>query len=189
MTDLLADTAAVLAALAADPDTIDAVGRAGDLLGAALAAGGTVLFCGNGGSAAEASHLAAELSGRLFDDRPALAGVSLSSDLAAVTAIANDYGFAEVFARQVEALGRPGDVLVALTTSGTSPNVVAAAERARAGGLSVVVLVGPASGPLDALADVVLRSPGSTSGAIQVGHLALGHAVLARAEAVAVAGR
>lgn len=182
---LLGDAAATLAVLSNDPAVGRAVERIGALLRDSLAAGGTVLFCGNGGSAAEASHLAAELSGRLMADRPALAGVSLASDLAAVTAIANDYGYEQVFTRQVEALGRPGDVLVVLTTSGTSPNVVAAAERAKALGVSVVALVGPASCPLDDVADETVHAPGSTSGAIQVGHLALGHAILALAEAAA----
>lgn len=182
---ILDDVASATASLANDTAIIADVERAGALLRDSLAAGGTVLFCGNGGSAAEASHLAAELSGRLITDRPALAGVSLSSDLAAVTAIANDYGFEEVFARQVEALGRPGDVLVVMTTSGTSPNIVAATNRAKSLGLAVVALVGPHAGPLDDIADVTLHAPGATSGAIQVGHLALGHAVLVIAETAA----
>lgn len=186
---ILSDVAQVASALATDPTILEGVERAGALLRDSLASGGTVLFCGNGGSAAEASHLAAELSGRLITDRPALAGVSLSSDLAAVTAIANDYGFDQVFARQVEALGRRGDVLVVMTTSGTSPNIVEAATRAKGLGISVVALVGPRPGPLDDVADVTLHSPGATSGAIQVGHLALGHAVLVIAETAARTGR
>jgi len=180
--DFLEQTAFLLAHLVADRSVRAAVERAGLVLQECLSLGGTVLFCGNGGSAAEASHLAAELTGRLFGDRRPLAGISLSADPAVITAIANDYGFEEVFARQVDALARPGDVLVVLSTSGASANVIRACERAEAGQVRVVAFVGPATGPLDELADVVVRSTGSSSAAVQVGHLALAHAVVAIAE-------
>jgi D-sedoheptulose 7-phosphate isomerase len=159
--------------------------RAGVIMGEALASGGKVLFCGNGGSAADAQHLAAELVGRLDRrrDREPLAGLALTTDTSILTALANDFGYEEVFARQVSALGSPGDVLVCLSTSGTSANVLQAAEAARAAGLRVVALVGPDRSPLDDLGDVVLHAPGRTSGRIQQGHITLGHVLCELAEA------
>lgn len=159
--------------------------RAGGIMADSLASGGTILFCGNGGSAADAQHLAAELVGRLDRgrDRGPLAGLALTTDTSALTALANDFGYEEVFARQVRALGRPGDVLVCLSTSGASPNVVRAAEAARETGLWVLALVGPAPSPLDDLAEVALHVPGVTSGLIQQGHVAVGHLLCELAEA------
>jgi D-sedoheptulose 7-phosphate isomerase len=159
--------------------------RAGSFLARALAAGGKVRFCGNGGSAADAQHLAAELVGRLDRgrERRPLAGLALTTDTSVLTALANDFGYDEVFARQLAALGRPGDVLVCLSTSGASANVLRAVEAARAGGLRIVALVGPGRSPLDGLADVVLHVPGVTSGHIQQGHITLGHLLCELAEA------
>jgi D-sedoheptulose 7-phosphate isomerase len=159
--------------------------RAGGLFGEALRTGGTVLFCGNGGSAADAQHLAAELVGRLDPDRDRapLAGLALTTDTSALTALANDFGYEEVFARQVQALGKPGDVLVCLSTSGASANVVRAAEAAREAGLRVVALVGPEASPLDPLAEVALHAPGATSGQVQQAHITLGHLLCELAEA------
>jgi D-sedoheptulose 7-phosphate isomerase len=158
--------------------------KAGALLADTLRAGGTVLFCGNGGSAADAQHLAAELVGRLdaSRDRGPLAGLALTTDTSALTAVSNDYGFEEVFARQIRALGRPGDALVCLSTGGRSPNVLRAAEAARDSGLRVVALVGPDPSPLDDLADVCLHAPGGSSGEIQQGHITLGHLLCRLAE-------
>jgi D-sedoheptulose 7-phosphate isomerase len=158
--------------------------QAGSLLEETLRGGGTVLFCGNGGSAADAQHLAAELVGRLDRgrERAPLAGLALTTDTSALTALANDFGYQEVFARQVRALGRSGDVLVCLSTSGASANVVRAAEAARESGLGVVALVGPEGSPLDALADVVLHVPGATSGQVQQGHITIGHLLCELAE-------
>jgi D-sedoheptulose 7-phosphate isomerase len=177
--------AAAVAARLAEADLAVPVARAGTLVAASLAAGGKVLFCGNGGSAGDAQHLAAELVGRLDRgrDRAPLAGLALTTDTSTLTALANDFGFDEVFARQVAALGRPGDVLVCISTSGGSPNVVRAAEAARETGLSVVALVGPAESPLDDLADVALHVPGETSGQIQQGHGIVGHLLCELAEA------
>jgi D-sedoheptulose 7-phosphate isomerase len=159
--------------------------RAGTLLAETLRGGGTVLFCGNGGSAADAQHLAAELVGRLDrgHDRAPLAGLALTTDTSALTALANDFGYQEVFARQVRALARSGDALVCLSTSGASANVVRAAEAAREAGIRVVALVGPEPSPLDGLADVVLHTPGATSGLVQQGHITLGHLLCELAEA------
>lgn len=145
-----------------------------------LAAGGKVLACGNGGSAAAAQHLVAELVCRFRDDRRALPAVALTADAATFTAIANDYGYARVFARQVEALGRRGDVLMALSTSGNSANVVEAARTARSAGCAVVALTGASGGELAHLADITLRVPSDVTARIQEVHDVCVH-VLARA--------
>lgn len=158
--------------------------KAGAILAETLRGGGKVLFCGNGGSAADAQHLAAELVGRLDADRDRepLRGLALTTDTSALTAVSNDFGFEEVFARQVRALGQPGDALVGLSTGGRSPNVLRAAETARGGGLRVVALTGPGESPLDGLADVSLHVPGNSSGHVQQGHITLGHLLCRLAE-------
>ena len=120
------------------------IAEAGQLLVERLRAGGRVLACGNGGSAADAQHLAAELAGRFDRERPALPALALTANSSDLTAIGNDYGFERVFARLVEAHGRPGDVLVAISTSGNSRNVLAAVECARSAGLATIALVGTA---------------------------------------------
>src|SRR5439155_10837756 len=122
--------------------------------------GGKLLLCGNGGSAADCQHIAAELTGRFTGrTRPALAAVALTTDTSALTAIANDFGFDEVFARQVEALARPGDVLLAISTSGRSANVIRAAQQARLRGLTVLALTSGDGGPLATLADLTIATP------------------------------
>jgi D-sedoheptulose 7-phosphate isomerase len=149
----------------------------------ALAGGGQVLFCGNGGSAADAQHLAAELVGRLAKERPAYRAVALTTDSSVLTAVGNDYGYAEVFARQVEGLGRRGDVLVAISTSGRSENVLRAAAAAKQAGLAVIALLGPVHSPLDATADVALHVDGELAGLVQQGHITVGHAICMWVEA------
>ena len=148
-----------------------------DALIASYEAGGKVLLCGNGGSAADAQHLAAELSGRFEMNRPAMAGLALTTDTSAITAIANDFGFETVFARQVEAVGRPGDVLYAISTSGNSPNVLAAAKAARGIGMSVVGVTGAGGGRLAALSDVLLDVPAAKAARVQELHIAVGHMI------------
>lgn len=138
-----------------------------------LAGGGKVLLCGNGGSAADAQHMAGELVGRFKRDRRGLAAVALTTDSSTLTAIANDLGFDRVFARQVEALGRPRDVLIAITTSGSSPNIVAALEAARAGGLRTIALTGAGGSALHA--DVVVAVPETDVPRIQEAHLLVEH--------------
>uniref|UniRef100_A0A832MJZ0 Phosphoheptose isomerase n=1 Tax=Eiseniibacteriota bacterium TaxID=2212470 RepID=A0A832MJZ0_UNCEI len=144
---------------------------------AALESGGTVYFCGNGGSAADAQHLAAELSGRYLLDRPSLPAVALSTNVSAVTAIGNDFGFEQVFSRQLEGVGTPGDVLVAITTSGASPNVLRAVETARARGMVVIGLTGAKGAGFAARCDVALVTPSAATPRIQEGHIAMGHAL------------
>lgn len=157
--------------------------RWGGELGELLPAGGRVLVAGNGGSAAEAQHLTAELVGRYLDERQPLSALCLSAETSSLTAILNDYGAEEVFARQVQAHGRPGDVLMLLSTSGRSPNVLRAAERARAGGLRVWAMTGRRPNSLAVLADEVLAVPADSTATVQEVHLVAVHAVCAAVDA------
>ena len=147
------------------------------LAAACLGTGGKLLFAGNGGSAGDSQHLATELVVRLTAarERPALAGLALTTDSSLLTACANDFSFDMVFQRQVEALGRPGDLLVALSTSGRSPNVLAAARRARQLGLGVLGFLGGDGGPLAAECDLALVVPATNSGRVQEVHITAGH--------------
>ena len=179
-------SAEVAASLAERPG-VEAMQRAAGLVADALAGGGQVLFCGNGGSAADAQHLAAELVGRLQLERPAYRAVALTTDTSVLTAVGNDYGYADVFARQVEGLGRAGDVLVAISTSGRSENVLRAAAAARAAAMAVVAFLGPAPSPLDDTATLALHVDGEVAGLVQQGHITIGHALCGWVEA-ALAG-
>jgi D-sedoheptulose 7-phosphate isomerase len=140
-----------------------------------LAAGGKILFLGNGGSASDAQHLAAELSVRFVRQRRALAGLALGANIAEVTACGNDFGFDQVFARQIEALGRPGDVAIAFSTSGTSPNIVAAMRAARKLSLFTVAFTGESGGELRGLVDLLIAIPSKTTARVQEMHALLGH--------------
>lgn len=137
--------------------------------------GGKVLICGNGGSAADSQHLAAELVGTLTLDRlrPAIAAVALTTDSSILTAVSNDFGFEGVFARQVEAIGRPGDVLIAISTSGNSEDVLLAVEQAGRQGLRTIALTGGSGGKLAPLADVAVQVPSAETSHIQEAHLAV----------------
>ncbi|QRP49720.1 SIS domain-containing protein [Amycolatopsis sp. FDAARGOS 1241] len=151
----------------------------GNHLAAVFDAGGRLLACGNGGSAAEAQHLTGELVGRFRGERRPLSAIPLHADTSAATAIGNDYGEHEVFARQVRAHGRPGDVLVCLSTSGSSQNVVAAAKAAHELGVTTWALTGPAPNPLAALCDDAITVPAPSVATVQELHLALVHALCA----------
>jgi D-sedoheptulose 7-phosphate isomerase len=151
------------------------IARAAELLGAALVRGGTVLLCGNGGSAADAQHIAAELTGRFLRERRGLPAVALTTDTSALTAIGNDYGFDRIFARQIEALGRPGDLLVAITTSGASPNVLEAIRAARAREIAVIGLLGRDGGAARALCDVALVVEDGVTARVQEVHILVAH--------------
>lgn len=152
-----------------------AVAAAAESVIASLEAGGTIYFCGNGGSAADAQHMACELAGRFVLERPGLAAVALTTNTSSLTAIGNDYGFDQVFARQLEGLGVPGDVLVAITTSGGSPNVLAAVHAARRLGMTVIGMTGLKGGRFAALCDHALVTPSVSTPRIQEGHIAMGH--------------
>jgi phosphoheptose isomerase len=161
---------------------LDDFGAACGVLESALRRGGKVLVFGNGGSAADAQHFAAELLGRFAIDRPGLPAVALTTDSSTLTAIANDFGFDQVFARQVSALGAPGDVALAITTSGGSENVLAALDAARALGMRTICLTGAKGAALASRADVVLVAPHDDTARVQEAHLAIEHALCAVVE-------
>lgn len=146
---------------------------------AAVRDGGKLLICGNGGSAGDAQHLATEFVSTLTVDRrrAPIPAIALTTDTSLLTAVANDYGFDGVFARQIEALGKPGDVLLAISTSGSSANVVRACELARAMGLRTIALTGEADGPLGPIADVRIKVPSSETSHIQEAHIAVGQLI------------
>jgi phosphoheptose isomerase len=167
--------------------------RWGGTLARQLSQGHRLLAAGNGGSAAEAQHLTAELVGRFRDDRPPFSAIALHAETSSLTAIGNDYGYDEVFARQVTAHARPGDVVLLLSTSGRSPNLLAAAAAARRAGASCWALTGPGPNPLVAAADDAVCLPGSTA-TVQECHLVAVHVICAAFEAalgngVTVAGK
>ena len=156
---------------------------AAEAIARSVRAGGKVLVFGNGGSAAEAQHFAAELvNGMEHRDRPPIPAIALTTDTSSLTAIGNDRGFVLVFSRQVEALGRPGDVAVALTTSGTSPNVVEALKTARAKGLATIALTGQGGGEVAPLADFLLDVPSRSTPRVQEAHLFILHLLAGRLE-------
>lgn len=170
-----------ISALAAAVDRIDGeaarLTRWGRHLAEVLTADARLLACGNGGSAAEAQHLTAELVGRFRDERIPLSAIALHADTSALTAICNDYGPDEMFARGVRAHGRPGDVLVALSTSGTSPNVLAAVKAAHEMGLTTWALTGPAPNPLAAMCDDAICVEAPSTATVQEIHLLLVHSL------------
>jgi D-sedoheptulose 7-phosphate isomerase len=148
-----------------------------DLLVERLRAGSKVILCGNGGSSADASHLAAELLGRFKLDRDPLPALSLTDNVPSITAIANDIGYERSFSRQVRGLGREGDVLIAISTGGTSANVIDAVEAARQVGMRTVGFTGASGGRLAGLADLCLRVPSDDTGRVQEGYMLVGHTV------------
>lgn len=164
-----------LGAVSALRNIESAVAASAQRISAAIARGNKILFCGNGGSAADAQHIAAELVGRYVDERPALAGIALTTDTSILTAVGNDYGYDAVFSRQVEALGQAGDVLVAISTSGNSANVIAAVAAARRRGLEVIGLLGRDGGKLQQLVDVALTIAVPETAHIQECHIMIGH--------------
>jgi len=151
--------------------------QAVELIVASYRSRGGVLVFGNGGSAADAQHIACELVGRFQVDRPGLRAVALTADISTLTSIANDYGFEAVFARQVEALGRAGDVAIGLSTSGNSPNVVNALIAARRGGLKTIALTGEGGGRCGELADVLLDVPCHCTPRVQEAHAVIYHTI------------
>ncbi|WP_425529540.1 D-sedoheptulose-7-phosphate isomerase [Stenotrophomonas nitritireducens] len=149
---------------------------------ASLRNGGKLLFAGNGGSAADAQHWAGELVSRFYYDRPGLPAIALTTDTSILTAIGNDYGYDYTFARQVEALGRAGDVVLLISTSGNSPNVIRAAEAAREQGMAVIGFTGQGGGKLGALCEICFRIPSGETPRIQEGHEFIGHMLCALIE-------
>lgn len=187
--DEVTKTIAVLQAIIADETLVVSVERVAGACARAIADGGKVMFCGNGGSAGDSQHLAAELMGKLVFNRPAMAGLALTVDTSALTAIGNDFGYEQVFARQVEGLGRPGDVLVGISTSGNSKNVVAAMKVARASGIVTAAMTGARPCAMSDLADHWIAIPHHETQKIQEGHIVLGHIFCALVEAEIHANR
>jgi D-sedoheptulose 7-phosphate isomerase len=173
---------AALQRVAAETALLAGVENFAERLVACLQAGGKVLWCGNGGSAADAQHMAAEFVVRFTVNRPALASISLTVDTSILTACANDFGYETVFARQVEALGRKGDVLVGMSTSGTSPTVVKALEAARALGMTTIGMTGETGGVMRELCDLLLAAPTTRTQNVQEVHLMIGHIVMGLVE-------
>lgn len=153
------------------------VAEIADICVDAIAKGNKVIFCGNGGSAAQSQHLAAELVGRYKMERKAMNSISLTVDTSNITAIGNDYGYDVIFSRQLEGVGREGDVLIGLSTSGNSKNVVLAFEKAKEMGIRTVALVGEKGGMMKDMADYFIAVPASTSAHIQEMHITVGHLI------------
>jgi len=173
-------TAAIRECIAAqerllDPAYVVRIVEAGELVASSLAKGGKLLLFGNGGSASDATHVAAEFVGRFQRDRRALPAVSLCTNDSAITAIANDYGFEQVFVRQLEALGASGDVAIAISTSGRSLNVLAAVQAARRLGIGTIGLTGGDGGTLGSEVDVCVRVPARSTARVQEGHILVAH--------------
>jgi D-sedoheptulose 7-phosphate isomerase len=170
--DNLAEHTALMARLAAlEPE----VARAGALCSETLRRGSKLLLCGNGGSAADCQHIASELTGRFIADRRALAALTLTTDTSALTSIGNDYAFDEIFARQLAGLGRAGDVLIGISTSGRSPNVLRAVAVAREMNIRTIALTGKDGGPLRTACDVAIVVPSPVTARIQEAHSLIGH--------------
>jgi D-sedoheptulose 7-phosphate isomerase len=173
----LAVSLTALERAAKDDKLLAAARKIAEVIIATLRAGNKLLIIGNGGSAADAQHIAAEIVGRYKQDRPAYAALALTTDTSALTAIANDYGFEQIFARQVVGLGRRGDALLALSTSGRSPNILAALTTARERGLVTIAMTGSKGETLGALCDHLLVAPSDDTPVIQQIHLALSHGI------------
>jgi D-sedoheptulose 7-phosphate isomerase len=159
------------------PTLASAVSRAVDLIYSSLAAGGQLLIAGNGGSAADAQHLAAELTGRFLIERQPLRAIALHGNSSALTAIANDYGYEHVFARELSAHARPGDVLLVISTSGNSRNLLCAIDAAHRHNVTVIGLTGESGGQMQAVCDLCLCVPSKSTARIQEMHITIGHAM------------
>ncbi len=175
ITTEIEESRATLDALLQEKTLLAEVQKVADVCVNALKSGNKILFCGNGGSAADSQHLAAELVSRLNYNRPGLSAVALTVDTSALTAIGNDYGFENLFSRQVEAIGKKGDVLIAISTSGTSPNVMKALEAAKERGIVTIGKTGQSGGKMKGLCDITLCMPSTRTPKIQECHMVLGH--------------
>jgi D-sedoheptulose 7-phosphate isomerase len=178
------ESIAVKEAILSDESFLQKIEQAAEAMIAAFRNGGKVLFCGNGGSAADAQHLSAELSGRFYTNRPPLFAEALHVNSSYVTAVANDFGYDEVYARMVEAAGRRGDVLAAFSTSGNSPNILKAIEKAKAAGMTVVGFTGATGGKMAGQCDILLNVPSTDTPRIQESHILIGHIVCEMVERV-----
>ena len=169
------ESIAVKQALLEDVIFLDKIKASAKQMSACFVADGKVLFCGNGGSAADAQHIAAELSGRFYKNRKPLFAEALHVNSSYLTAVGNDYGFEMVYARMLEAAGRKGDILIAISTSGNSPNILLAAEKAKELGMIVIGFTGVSGGKLAQYADILLNIPSTDTPRIQEAHILVGH--------------
>lgn len=181
--EILKDSVAVKAAVMADEHLLNGIGQATDQMVEAFRNKQKVLFCGNGGSAADAQHLAAEFSGRFYYDRPPLDAEALHVNTSYLTAVGNDYSFDEIYARLVKAKGNKGDILVALSTSGNSPNIIKAIETAKSNGLITIGLTGETGGAMAEICDLIIKVPSKDTPRIQESHITIGHIICELVEA------
>jgi len=165
------------------PALFPEIQKAAEMTSACLGTGGVIFLCGNGGSAADAQHIAGEFVGRFYLERRGLPAMALHTDTTILTAVANDYGFEAVYARQLEAHGKAGDLLMAISTSGNSPNILRAAEKAKELGMKVLGLTGEAGGTLKLLCDLCLCVPSKDTPRVQEMHITIGHILCQIAEA------
>jgi D-sedoheptulose 7-phosphate isomerase len=184
--DILEAFTATEANFRALKEKADLVVAAAEKMTALIRAGGKAIFCGNGGSAADAQHLAAELMGRFMLDRAPLAAMALSVNTSTITAVGNDFGYDEIFERQLRGIGRAGDVLIGLSTSGNSKNVVRAMEAANQIGIFTIALTGEGGGRMGEIADLVIKVPSRSTPRIQEMHIAVGHSLCEWVEAALV---
>lgn len=160
-----------------NPELVSGVEQMVDVISSAYLAGKKTLFCGNGGSAADAQHLAAELSGKFYLDRLPIHAEACHVNTSFITAVSNDYGFEETYARYIQAIGKPGDILVAISTSGNSQNILNAVSQAKGMGMICVGMTGTLGGKLEELVDVIVKVPSINTPRIQEAHILVGHIV------------
>ncbi|MDX8376496.1 MAG: SIS domain-containing protein [Mariprofundales bacterium] len=180
----IAEAAALIQQLHGNVSLLEQVDKAAKLCITALREGGRIIFAGNGGSAADAQHLAAELVGKFYHDRMALSSIALNTDTSMLTAISNDYGFEHIFERQLEANARDSDIFIALSTSGNSKNLLRALNYCRTHGIITIGMTGKGGGDMASLCDVLLAVPSTNTPRIQEAHTVLGHALCATIEDV-----
>ncbi len=175
ITTIIENSIAVKAKILNDAELLQRIQRVGQVMASAFEQDKKILFCGNGGSAADAQHLAAELSGRFYKDRKPLFAEALHVNTSYLTAVGNDYGYEFIYARMIEAAGRVGDVLVAISTSGNSPNIIKAIEKARQQGMVIVGMTGESGGKMVELCDFLINVPSDDTPRIQESHIMIGH--------------
>ena len=171
----ITQTQKIMEQMVANDDLLESIEKVANACIECLRNGGKILLAGNGGSAADAQHIAGEFVSRFAFDRPGLPAIALTVDTSILTAIGNDYGYEKLFSRQIQALGRPGDVFIAYSTSGRSPNILAALKEARGQKITTIGLTGNAKGEMSQLCDYLLETPSLDTPKIQEGHLVMGH--------------
>lgn len=171
----LIESAATIERIVRDDSLCNDIEKAAFVCAKAINEGNKIMLCGNGGSAADAQHIAAELVGRFEISRPGLPAIALTTDTSVLTAISNDYGFNDIFSRQVQAIGKSGDVLIAISTSGKSPNILNAITEAKAGQVKVIGLTGESDEKMHHVCDITLKVPSSRTPRIQESHILIGH--------------